>query len=62
VTVAEHDVAPRYHVPARTVDVYALTAREARLRVLRWAHGDAGVPPWKPCVRVSWPNVSAKAA
>ena len=52
VTVAAHDV-PRWHVPAHTVKIGARTAGIACSFVVRWAHVDAGVPPWKPCVRLS---------
>ncbi len=53
VQVAEHDVPPRWHVPARVVEVPAADAGQACAFVIGWAHCDAGVPPWRPFVRHS---------
>ena len=44
VQLAEHDVG-RWHVPGRSVEVPAFSAIEAALRVVRWSHADAEVPP-----------------
>lgn len=52
VELAEHDV-ERWHVPARSVEVPAVSADDAALRVIRWAHADVGVPPWRPFTRAS---------
>lgn len=60
VTVVEHAVAPRWTVPARETVVGAETAADARLTVLRWAHSDAGVPPLRSLLRVSWPSSRAE--
>lgn len=62
VVVEEHEVRVG---PSRTLVVPARETRigkcvdgtSAKLRVLKWAHSDAGVPPWKPCIRQSWPHV-----
>lgn len=59
VTVAAHRVEPRWDVPARCVRIGGASERHVRLLVLSWAQSDAGVPPWKPCLREGWPFVSA---
>lgn len=54
VTVNAHELADgRYRIPAVTVDVGAESAEAACGFVVRCAHRDVGVPPWKPCVRAS---------
>ena len=58
VRIAAHDVAPRFRVPARTFTLGG-SHQHAKLRAIQWAHADAGVPPWKPCIRESWPHIKA---
>lgn len=53
VTIDAHDVPPRWHVPARTVELGAFTADGARESVARWAHVDAGVPPLRSLPRLT---------
>jgi hypothetical protein len=60
VTIAEHDVPPRWHVGARTVTLGASTARIACSTAVRWAHADAGVPPLRSLLGVSMAHASAK--
>lgn len=60
VSVEAHDVPPRWRIKARTVKLPAPNGNYARRRVIEWTHSDAGVPPWKPCMRVSWPYTTAK--
>jgi len=60
VELAAHDLPPRWRVPARSVALPAVSAEDACLRVIRWAHSDIGVPPWKPCVRHSMRFAAAK--
>jgi hypothetical protein len=61
VVVEAHDVVGQsvtYHVERKECRIGACgDADGARMRVLLWAHMDAGVPPWKPYLRLSWPYV-----
>ena len=34
-----------------------MTESMAKALVLKWAHIDAGVPPWRPYLRESWKHV-----
>jgi hypothetical protein len=52
VELAGHDV-DRWHVEAQTVELPAPDAEYACLRVIHWAHSDAGLPPWRPLIRHS---------
>jgi hypothetical protein len=60
VTVAAHRVADRYDISATEKIIGGDTPQRARLTLLRWLHSDAGVPPWKPYLRESWPHTSAE--
>lgn len=53
VTIAAHDVPPRWYVPARVVELGSYTAGGARDQALRWAHIDAGVPALRSLLRLS---------
>jgi hypothetical protein len=53
VEIEAHDVPPRWHIDARTTELSSNTAAYACERVIRWAHSDVGVPPWKACIRRS---------
>jgi hypothetical protein len=53
VTIAEHHLPPRWHVPARSVTLGAGSAEAACRFVVRWAHRDAGVPPLRSMIAVS---------
>jgi hypothetical protein len=59
VTVAEHDVPPRWHIPAQVLKVCAPDATSARAQATQAAHRAAGCPPWKPLLRISYPYTSA---
>src|ERR1039458_8705993 len=59
VKVRRHRVKPRWIIPPRSATVPGPTGDFARERVIRWAHSDAGVPPWRPCVRESLLHTSA---
>ena len=58
-TVAEHDVPPRWHIPARVLDVFAVDARTARLDATRHMHILGGLPPWRPLLRVTYRQTHA---
>jgi hypothetical protein len=59
VTVAEHDVPPRWHIPAQVVKVYASDAKAARVSGTRAVQIAAGVPPMKPLRRITYPHTAA---
>ena len=44
---------PRWRIEARTITVAEGTAHDACRLAVRWAHRDAGVPPWRGCLRRS---------
>ena len=52
VTLARH-TGERRIVPGRTARLPAVDAEDACLTVIRWTHGEVGVPPMKRCVRHS---------
>jgi hypothetical protein len=60
VTIAEHDIEPRWHIPARTVELGASTAESACSTVVRWAHIDAGVPPLRSMLALSLAHTHAE--
>jgi hypothetical protein len=62
VTIAEHDIEPRWHIPARAVELAATTARIACSTAVRWAHADAGVPPLRSMLALSMAHASARPA
>lgn len=55
VAVGPHMVAGRYRIDGWEGDVYATTAALARSDAVLAAHVRAGVPPWLPWLRESWP-------
>jgi hypothetical protein len=59
VEIEAHHVQPRWHIDQRTTELASNSAPAACERVIRWAHGDLGIPPWKPCVRRSLEYTSA---
>src|SRR2546428_118972 len=60
VELAAHDLPPRWRIPARTVELPAADVEDAARQVIRWAHSDAGAPPWRPLVRASLAFASAR--
>jgi hypothetical protein len=52
VRLKHHNVA-RWLIPARNCKVPAVDAEDACRIVVRWAHSDADVPPWKPSASAS---------
>lgn len=50
--LAAHDCA-RWPIPAQAVTVPAVSEDDACRFAVRFAHAAAGVPPWRPCVRLS---------
>jgi hypothetical protein len=58
VEVAAHEVA-RWRIAACAFEFPAADADDAALTAIRWAHRDAGAPPWKPYVRESLPYAKA---
>lgn len=61
VELAEHAV-ERWPIAAYSASIPATSADEARVFVVRTAHGAAGLPCWKPLVRASLEHATAKAA
>jgi hypothetical protein len=61
VRIAAHTIPPRWFIPAQTLDLPAGTVEAACSTAVRWAHSDAGVPCWKPCVRRSLTFTTAEA-
>lgn len=59
VTIAAHDVPPRWHVPARTTLTGSPTAEMACRFAAQEAHRDAGVPPMRSLLRQTLPHVKA---
>ena len=62
VTIAEHEIPPRWTIPAAVIEVYALSAEQARIQAIRDAHVQQAVPPLRSLRRLSWPHVSAEPA
>jgi hypothetical protein len=62
VVIAAHPIPPRWEVPGAEVEVFAESEREARRQAVRSAHLDAGVPPLRSLLRLSWEHVTATAA
>ena len=62
VSVAEHDVPPRWHIPASTATLGAATAHAACVQAIRRAHRDAGVPPLLSMIALSLDHVRAEPA
>ena len=60
VRLDRHSVPPRYLVPARSATVPPADEDHAREIVMRVAHRDAGVAPWRPCIARSLTFTSAK--
>jgi len=58
-SVERHRV-ERWLIPASRIEIPAVSEAHARLTAVRLAHQRAGVPPWKPCVRVSFPFATAE--
>lgn len=59
VTVAAHDVPPRWSVPAQVVKVYAPDETTARVLAVQSVARDADLPPWKPALRVVYRHTAA---
>jgi hypothetical protein len=53
VTIAEHDIPPRWHIPATQITVGAVTAESACHAVVRMAHIRAGVAPLRSLLALS---------
>lgn len=60
VTIAAHEVPPRWSIPATVCEVGASTAEIACGVCLRFAHSDAGVPPLRSLLAVSRAHVHAE--
>jgi hypothetical protein len=59
VTIHKH-VCSRWIIPATKIKLVAPDSDTARLFALRQVHGQQGLPPWRPLLRVSWPHTTAK--
>ncbi len=59
-TIAEHDIAPRWHIAGRVLEVYAADARAARIDAARQVRIVEGLPPWKPVSRVIYSHTSVE--
>jgi hypothetical protein len=62
VTIAEHDVPPRWHVEAQGVTVGASTAEVACNAAVRTAHIVAGVAPLHSLLALSMAHTTAESA
>ena len=60
VSVAAHTVPPRWDIVAHERVVYERDEGAARVHGIRSAHRDAGVPPLRSLMRLSWRYVSAE--
>jgi len=60
VTIAEHDIPPRWHVDAQEVTVGAVTAESACNAAVRTAHVVAGVAPLHSLLALSLARTHAK--
>jgi hypothetical protein len=59
IQIAEHDLFPRFHVPASESRTWGLTAGAAKLTAIRYAHADNGIPPLKSMVRATAKHTTA---
>ncbi|HME02088.1 MAG TPA: hypothetical protein VKG38_03535 [Solirubrobacteraceae bacterium] len=59
VKIARHAVMQRWIIRAQSCKLPAPSFDYACTQVIRWAHADAGIPPWKPCVRESLAHTTA---
>jgi hypothetical protein len=60
--VRAHEVPPRWSIPEQTFEVRAACEQQARIEAAREAHRRGGLPPWKPCLRVTWRHVTVERA
>lgn len=60
VSISEHDVPPRWHIPASTVTLSAVSAKAACCQVVRWFHRDVGVPALRSLLAVSLVHAHAE--
>lgn len=60
VRIVSHDVPPRWHVPAQTLDLPAVSVASAIEQAVGIAQRAAGCPPWRPCRRASLPYARAE--
>ncbi len=58
-TIAEHEIPPRWHIAGRVLDVFAVDARTARVDATRHVHVVEGLPPWRPLLRVTYSHTAA---
>jgi hypothetical protein len=59
VTIERHAVS-RWFIGRQVVKLPAPDSEDACLTAIRWAHGKAGVPPWRPLIRESLKHTTAK--
>lgn len=63
ISIAAHEVqvgSRTIPIPYRQETISSFShEKDAKLRVLSWAHADANVPAWKPCLRQSWEFTTA---
>ena len=60
-TIAEHDIPPRWHITGRVLEVFAVDASTARMDATRQVHIAESLPPWKPLLRVTYAHTDASA-
>ncbi len=60
VAIGEHDIPPRWRIPAGTVTLAAVSAEAARTMAVRAAHRDAGVPPLLSMIALSLDHTRAE--
>jgi len=59
VSVAEHELPPRWRIEGQVLEVSAADERDARAAGTRAAHIAAGVPGWRPLLRQTYMQTSA---
>ena len=59
-TIAEHDIPPRWHIAGQVIEVYAVDALTARMDAARQVRIVEGLPPWKPVSRVIYSHTSVE--
>ena len=56
----QRHICSRWILAKQTIELVAVSEDHARLTALRQVHGQQGLPPWKPLLRISWPITTAK--
>jgi hypothetical protein len=62
VVIESHWLADRWFIPSTSSTLPAESSDAACLQAVRWAHRDAGAPPWRPLLDESLPHATAAPA